>query len=95
MSFLRRLFGGGDETAPQVADREAAPENGADGATAVAPEVDADEAERQHEREILRAEAERLDPLRQRQLRYAEHAWTPPDQGGERRADDEDAGSGG
>jgi ABC-2 type transport system ATP-binding protein len=33
----------------------------------------------------------RLDELRQRQLRYADRAWTPPRQGGERRADDEDA----
>ena len=95
MSFLRRLFGGGDETAARADDPAGVAERGADGATAVAPELDADEAERQHEREVLRAEAERLDPLRQRQLRYAEHAWTPPNQGGERRADDEDADSGG
>ena len=91
MSFLRRLFGGGDATATQETDVDgaAAADDGDDG-------LDADEAERQHEREVLRAEAERLDPLRQRQLRYAEHAWTPPTQGGERRADDEgDAGSAG
>ena len=34
------------------------------------------------------AEQERLDELQQRQLRYASYAWQPPDQGGERRADD-------
>ena len=28
----------------------------------------------------------------QAQLRYAEYAWEPPAQGGERRADDEDRG---
>lgn len=86
MSFLRRLFGGGDEAAASTADAEAA-----SGLEQPEPEVDADEAERRHELEVLRAEAERLDSLRQRQLRYASHAWTPPSQGGERRADDEDA----
>ena len=50
--------------------------------------LDADE--RQHELDVLRAEAERLDELTQRQLKYAEYAWQPPDQGGERRADERD-----
>jgi hypothetical protein len=77
MSFLRRLLGRGD----------AEPEPTATPAS----NADLEEAERAHERDLMRAEAERLDELRQRQLRYAEHAWTPPDQGGERRADDEDA----
>ena len=50
----------------------------------------ADEAAR--ERELLLAEARRLDDdLIQRQLRYADRSWTPPAQGGERRADDEEA----
>jgi hypothetical protein len=89
MGFLRRLLGGKDDSAapspdPGPASDDEAPE----------PELDADEAERLHERAVLRAEAERLDPLRQRQLRYAEHAWTPPTQGGERRADDEAAEGG-
>lgn len=51
-------------------------------------EVDAEE--RQHELDILGAEQERLDELAQRQLRYADYAWQPPPQGGERRADDAD-----
>ena len=90
MSFLRRLFGGSDAPA------EATDDTGATEAASVAPDdgLDPDEAERRHEREVLRAEAERLDPLRQRQLRYAEHVWTPPAQGGDRRADDEDATAG-
>jgi hypothetical protein len=50
--------------------------------------IDADE--RQHELEVLRGEQERLDELAQRQLRYAQYAWQPPAQGGERRADDRD-----
>ena len=48
------------------------------------------EAER--ERELLRADAERMnDELIQRQLRYADRSWTPPAQGGTRRSDDEGA----
>ena len=76
MSFLRRLFGGGsdDSSDPHPA--------------ATAEEIDADE--RAHELEMARAEASRLDDLQQRQLRYAERAWTPPAQGGERRADEAD-----
>ena len=74
MSFLRRLLG-----------REAPSEPDASGDDAV---VDAEE--RDHELEILRAEQDRLDELAQRQLRYADYAWQPPAQGGERRADDRD-----
>jgi len=78
MSLLRRLFGGGSgEDPPPVAPP--------------ASQADIEAAELEHEREVMRAEAARLDELRQRQLRYAQHAWTPPAQGGEKRADDEDA----
>ena len=83
MSFLRRLFRGDDD------------KDGPDGASPAggppASDAEIQAAEQEHEREILRAEAERLDDLRQRQLRYQQHAWTPPAQGGERRADDEGA----
>ena len=86
MGFLRRIFGSrsssssgdDDETTTGVDD---------DGDVGSA-EPDADE--RQHELDVLRAEAERLDELTQRQLKYAEYAWQPPDQGGERRADERD-----
>ena len=78
MSFLRRLFGGEDAGHTNGAT----PPDRSD-------EIDANEAERLHERELMRAEAERLDDLRRRQLKYADRAWTPPAQGGERRADDE------
>jgi hypothetical protein len=83
VSFLRRLLGGGgpDEGAERPAVKR----------PASAAEVE--EAEREHERLVAREEAERLDDLQQRQLRYAQHAWTPPAQGGDRRADDEDAGA--
>jgi len=52
-----------------------------------------DEADRN--RELLREESRRLeDALLQRQMRYADRSWTPPAQGGPRRADDEDAPQG-
>ena len=89
MGFLRRILGGGrgndgDDEASAGADddREDA---------SVDPAVE----ERQHELDLLRAESQRLDELTQRQLKYADHAWQPPAQGGERRADDGDAGSNG
>ena len=81
MSFLRRLLG--DDKGST---------NGAEPADAAGDPVDAAEAERRHELELARAESERLDDLRLRQLKYADKAWTPPAQGGERRADDEDRG---
>jgi hypothetical protein len=85
VSFLRRLFGGGDAPATAEATTDATREGAAAG-----PESSAslEEAERLHELDLARTEAERLDELQQRQLRYARHAWTPPAQGGDRRSDD-------
>jgi hypothetical protein len=76
MGFLRRLLGGGD--GPEARE-----------ATAVDP-AELEAAERQHELDLLRDEQQRLDELTQRQLRYADYAWQPPAQGGERRAEDSD-----
>lgn len=76
MGFLRRLLGG-EATADAGTARTFDP-----------AEVEAEERER--ELEVLRAEQERLDDLAQRQLRYAQYAWHPPAQGGERRAADGD-----
>jgi len=73
MDKLRRWFGGGG----RPADGEAPPD-----ATAIAAD------EREYELDLLRNEQERLDDLAQRQLRYADYAWEPPRQGGDRRADD-------
>jgi hypothetical protein len=83
MGFLRRWFAGRGTGAAEG--------GAADPAAARIPGQPGDE-ERERERELLRAEAERLDELQQRQLRYADMAWTPPAQGSERRADDEDRG---
>jgi hypothetical protein len=87
MGFLRRLLGSDREPTPTSEDRDGdAPAPGE-------PTTTDDEAAR--DRDLLRAEAERLDAeLLQRQLRYADRSWTPPRQGGERRAGDEDAGEG-
>jgi hypothetical protein len=73
VGFLRRLLGGDHSKV------DAAP------ATDTA---DADETEAAYERDLLREDQERLSALTRRQLRYAEYAWKPPTQGGERRADD-------
>jgi hypothetical protein len=86
MAFLKRIFGGssGSETSdpPPVAAEPDEP-------------LDADAAERAYELELARAEQDRLDDLTRRQLRYADYAWEPPRQGGERRADDGDDGESG
>jgi hypothetical protein len=58
-----------------------------------APPVDQaqlDAEERARDLELLRDEQARMTDLTRRQLRYADHAWRPPDQGGERRSGDED-----
>jgi hypothetical protein len=82
MKFLQRFLDGSKR--PDVSETHVAdPADPADPA-----ELDA--AEREHELDILRGEQERLDELTQRQLRYADYAWQPPAQGGERRADDTD-----
>jgi hypothetical protein len=75
MGFLKRLLGGTSSATPEAAPFDVAI-------------VEAEE--RQHELDVLRSEQERLDELAQRQLRYAQYAWQPPAQGGERRADDGD-----
>ena len=76
MSFLRRLLGGEPKEPETPAPTSA--------------DLVAEEQER--ERELLRADAARLDDdLIQRQMRYADRSWTPPAQGSDRRADDTDA----
>ena len=75
MSFLRRLLGGSNQEPPAAGDAttgDASPHD-----------------EAAYERELLLEESRRLDvDLIQRQLRHADRAWTPPTQGGTRRADD-------
>ncbi len=81
MSFLRRLLGG------TSGGHDGGRGDGAAAGPTTAAPVETDEVDR--DRELLRADAARLEnDLLQRQLRYADRAWTPPAQGGERRADD-------
>ena len=81
MGFLRRFLGGGE-----AAD---APD-GADAPLSASERAELDAEERTRDLELLREEQARMTDLTRRQLRYADHAWRPPDQGGERRSDDED-----
>jgi hypothetical protein len=75
MRWLRRALGGQD-----VPDEQPAIQTGQ-------AELDAEEQAR--DLELLREEQARMSDLTRRQLRYADHAWRPPDQGGERRSGDE------
>jgi hypothetical protein len=77
MGFLRRLLGG------EPADP---------GPPAPVDQAEADAAEEAYQRDLLREDQARLTDLTRRQLRYSDHAWKPPDQGSERRADDADQG---
>jgi hypothetical protein len=76
MDKLRRLIRGGA--------RPATPDSPPSDPSTIAAD------EREYELDLLRGEQERLDELAQRQLRYADYAWEPPRQGGERRAEDAD-----
>ena len=75
MGFFKRLIGARESAEAPISGDSEEP-------------ADLDALEREHELEVARGEQERLDELQQRQLRYANYAWEPPAQGGERRADD-------
>ena len=76
MDVLRRLFGGSKPVAPPTPEADPAA-------------VEAEE--RARDLDLLNEDQARFDDLAQRQMRYAEYAWEPPAQGGERRADDAEA----
>jgi hypothetical protein len=82
MGFLRRILGsGGRHPTETPVDAAHAPA----GSPPAAGNPDLAEIERT--RELLREESRRVDTdLLQRQLRYADRAWTPPAQGGDARA---------
>ena len=73
MGFLKRLLGGERSEPAPVDDPEVA---------------DAEAPEQDRALELLRAEQAGFDELTDRQLRYAQYAWVPPAQGGDRRAED-------
>ena len=96
MGFLRRIRGerghptepNATETADHASEAtssRSAPPPSASSAT----DIEADE--RALSLDLARSENERLDHLAKRQLRYAAYSWTPPAQGGERRAEDRTA----
>ena len=78
MGFLRRLLGG-----DRPKDAEQTEESPLD-------DAEIDVAEKAYQLELLRDDQDRMSDLTRRQLRYADYAWTPPAQGGERRADAQD-----
>lgn len=78
MGFLRRILGGD----PKADESSSAPP---------VDQTALEAEERARELELLREEQARMSELTIRQLRYAEYAWQPPDEGGERRSDDGDA----
>ncbi len=75
MRWLRRALGGQDAPDEQPATRT--------------DQAELDAEEQARDLELLREEQARMSDLTRRQLRYADHAWHPPDQGGERRSGDE------
>ena len=82
MGFLRRLLGVG-RADPAAPDGEPEPDEAA---------LDADE--RARELELARFDQDRADDLVRRQQRFSSYSWTPPAQGGERRAEDNDGSRG-
>jgi len=82
VGFLRRLFGGGGDPRADEPAAGREPEHAGD--------LDVDAEERARELELARFDQERTDDLVRRQQRFAALSWTPPAQGGERRADDAD-----
>ena len=74
MGFLRRLLGG----------EGGSPDGG--GPQPGAPSDSTDDDERAHELELARFEQDRTTDLMRRQQRYGDRAWTPPAQGGRKRA---------
>ena len=95
MGFLRRLLGG-DRDGNSSTDGAGGAGDSDDAREAVGTSepVDVDAEERARELELARFEQDRVDDLVRRQQRYADRSWTPPAQGGERRADDGEKSAG-
>lgn len=87
MSFLKRLFGGSSS-----AGSSAGSAGSAGPAEPALSQAEVEALEQERERELLREESDRHDELVQRQMRYAQYAWTPPAQGGPDRAEDFERG---
>ena len=96
MGFLRRIRGErghpSEPTASETADDASEATSSRSAPPPSAPSaIDIEADERALSLDLARSENERLDDLAKRQLRYAAYSWTPPAQGGERRAENPDA----
>ena len=87
MGFLRRLLGRTDDNGSEGNQESSA---ASPSVSAVAAVASADDEERAHELELARFEQDRTSDLVRRQQRYGDRSWTPPAQGGPKRADDAD-----
>jgi hypothetical protein len=96
VGFLRRIRGArghpSEPTATETADDASEATSSRSARPPSAPSAtDIEADERALSLDLARSENERLDDLAKRQLRYAAYSWTPPAQGGERRAENPDA----
>jgi hypothetical protein len=99
VGFLRRLFAGEDAARDAASDAvpDAPPRGSSTDGPADPSQPDAGEPmaldgdERARELDLARFDQDRITDLVRRQQRYAERSWTPPPQGTDRRADDEDS----
>ena len=96
MGILRRIRGErghpSEPTASETADDASEATSSRSAPPPSAPSaIDIEADERALSLDLARSENERLDDLAKRQLRYAAYSWTPPAQGGERRAENPDA----
>ena len=92
MGILRRIRGErghpSEPTASETADDASEATSSRSAPPPSAPSaIDIEADERALSLDLARSENERLDDLAKRQLRYAAYSWTPPPQGGERRAE--------
>ena len=84
MGFLRRLFGGDEPTAGGGSDASAEPDVDADAdadetdAPPLATSSEPDEAHR--DVELARSFHAGLSEVQERQLRYQQYVWEPPDE---------------
>ncbi len=91
MGFLRRLLGRADDDGSTGAPEPGGATRSVSGvSSAVSVVASADDEERAHELELARFEQDRTTDLVRRQQRYSDRSWTPPAQGGPKRADDAD-----
>ena len=78
MGFLRRLFGGDEPTAGAGSDGSDEPY--ADETDAPSPETSVEPDEAHRDVELARSFHAGLTEVQERQLRYQQYVWEPPDE---------------